>query len=56
MSQLRMLPILGDGDPYAHYTSLAAIRDFLERATDSSPFSLIDHGMYTTVMQWCEQG
>ena len=53
MSTLRDLPVLPV--PYSHNATLAHARDYLERATDSSPFTHIDQETYMTVMRWCEQ-
>lgn len=53
MSGLRDLPVLPV--PYSHGAALSHVRDYLERATDSSPYGAIDQETYMTVLKWCEQ-
>jgi hypothetical protein len=53
MSDLRDLPVLPV--PYSHDAALAHVRDYLERATDSSPYTAIDQQTYMTVLAWCDQ-
>jgi hypothetical protein len=53
MSTLRELPVLPIS--YNHSAALAHVRDYIERATDSSLYSHIDQDTYMTVLKWCEQ-
>jgi len=52
MPDLRNLPVL----PvlYSQNAALAQVRDYLERATDSSPYGAVEHGTYMIVLGWCE--
>jgi len=52
MPDLGDLPVLPV--PYSHSAALAQVRDYLERATDSSPYGAVGHGTYMTVLGWCE--